>query len=194
MSHFSMEKRLNISVDLDSTLARTMDSWINELNRRKKSHYRVYDIVDWDLCRLFNISKSEVIDIFDTAVWCNWSFRMIPPTEEGLSEKIRRIKRYGRLDVVTVLPEHQVKYSKRWLSYHGIQYDNFVLAADGKDKIHMPYDVFIDDNPALADNNGKIVLLYDQPWNQNVETGVIRVYSFDQVIQFLDLSYRHLTE
>jgi len=192
MPNLQIKKSLDISIDFDSTLVKTMGLWINELNKRKGTNLKVKNITNWDLYKRFDISKSEELDIFDTAVWNEKNFKKVPPTEGNLPEKIRKIKQYGKVDIVTVLPSHHVKYSKKWLEYYNIPYDNYKLVPEGKRKTDMPYHVFIDDNPRMANNNGKTVLLYDQPWNQSVMDGIIRVYNFDEVIHFFELCYSNL--
>jgi len=192
MPNLRIKKSLNISIDFDSTLVKTMELWINELNKRKGTNFRVNNITNWDLYKRFNISKSEKLDIFDTAVWNKKNFWKVPPTEDNLPAKIREIKKYGKVDIVTVLPPHHVEYSKKWLAHYNIPFDNYQLVPEGKRKTDMPYDVFIDDNPRMTANTEKKVLLYNQPWNQNVRNGIIRVYNFDEVIHFFELCYSHL--
>ena len=57
-------------------------------------------------------------------------------------------------------------------------------------KAHLDYDIFIDDSPIHAlsvSREGKIALLYNQPWNRKVVTkeNLIRVSNLDTVIEHI---------
>ena len=68
---------------------------------------------------------------------------------------------------------------KKWLAQHKIPYDNFVLS---KDKQELGYDFYVEDDPYLSEilPPGKVLFLYDPPYNRNVPQGpnVMRFSSF----------------
>ncbi|MBA4718944.1 MAG: hypothetical protein HRO68_07590 [Nitrosopumilus sp.] len=80
---------------------------------------------------------------------------------------------------------------KKFLKKHKISYNNIIFS---ENKEELDYDTFIDDSPINAIkifDAGKSVLLYNQPWNQDIipkkidMTHLIRVYSLDHAIHIL---------
>lgn len=181
------EKALRrIALDLDSVLADTMHPFIEELSRIKKTQYRKDDIKNWNIDELFGITRLDVLHILNF-IWNDDNWERIPPTEDFLGEKVNALKKYGKVDILTVIPENQVENSKKWLVYHGIPYDNYVRVPEGMKKSDFDYDVFIDDSLSNAEdiaNSGRTVFLYDQPWNRKATFG-IRIRSLSEVTRYL---------
>ena len=61
-------------------------------------------------------------------------------------------------------------------------------------KINEPFDVYVDDNPNLANaiqkTDDKYLLLYDQPWNQKIDNTnkIIRVFNWKDIYTVLTTS------
>jgi len=178
------------AVDLDSVLADTMGLWTTELNRRRGTSFRKDDVVMFDLIQCFGITEHERSDLF-SYVWGDDNWKKIPPTEDLLSEKIQALRKYGKVNVLTVIPENLVENTKKWLSHNRIIYDDYVSVPNGSKKSDYEYDIFIDDSPSNAEqiaNSGKTVFLYDQPWNQKMSNSerIRRIHSISEVIDYLD--------
>jgi hypothetical protein len=123
----------------------------------------------WASWRKFGIDKNQFFQLLDEA-WDDWE--NIPPTEPNLAEKVSRIKSLGSLDVVTGRSKRTVESAKNWLKHHRIPYQRFIRVPGMRDKIHLNYDVYIDDAPELmpliSRNPDMVGILYQRPWNQNV--------------------------
>lgn len=66
-----------------------------------------------------------------------------------------------------------------WLHDHGFEYDGLFVV---RDKTGLGLDLLIDDGPhniERADAAGEMAVVFDRPWNRDVETG--RVYSWSDV-------------
>jgi len=186
-----IENRVHrMAVDFDSVLAETMGLWITELNRRRGTNFRKNDVVLFDLIRCFGIAEYERSELFDY-IWDDDNWKKIPPTEDFLSEKIQALGRYGKVDILTVVPENLVENTKKWLAHNGITYDDYVSVPNELKKSDYEYDIFIDDSPSNAEqiaNCGKTVFLYDQPWNQKMSNSeeIRRIHSISEVIDYLN--------
>lgn len=183
---------VKIALDFDGVLSDTMDRWVNIYNSAvpKHKHHATYsDIDQWNFYKKFDISQDECFDIFSLA-WKNW--RSLKPMERHINLKTETLYELGYVDIVTsVLPEY-IYAVKNWLEMYGVKYNNIVHS---NEKHKLDYDIYIDDserNILNAGKAGKIAVLYNQPWNQDVflfdryisrDIKAIRVYNLDQAIE-----------
>lgn len=159
---------LNIALDFDSVLSDTMISWVNRYNEKFQSSIsKETHILKWEFWNDLGISSEQAFEIFDE-VWSDW--HSLPPTEQDLKEKVEKISDFGTVDIVTEIKDEHLIHIKLWLKEHDIPHGK-LKHAQGK-KAKLDYDYFIDDHPDFAlecSSNGKNCLLYDQPWNKNIE-------------------------
>jgi len=160
---------LRIAVDLDGVLAETMETWCKRANEFLGTSFTLADLDTWAAWRKLGISREQFFQFLDEA-WDDWE--SIPPTEPRLAEKVRKLARSGRIDVVTGRSKETVNSAKSWLAGHKIPYQGFVRVPSWKDKIFLNYDIYIDDAPELMpliSRNPKMLgILYTRPWNRNV--------------------------
>lgn len=159
---------MNIALDVDGVLADVMLCWIEKSNRRR-DRLTKEQITSWDFWRDLGIGGHEFFGELSEC-WRDW--RSVPPTEEGLSEKTRRLSELGRVDIVTAREKSTGGCVRRWLDLHGIVFDGYVEVAAGTLKADLDYDVFIDDSPLNAAafiRKNRPVLLYGQPWNADFD-------------------------
>jgi len=109
-------------------------------------------------------------------------------------EYMQKLNNVFSVDILTVRPERvraQLIHKLNDLGIKkGIHYNNAVFVPydprDAKIKLY-DYDIYVDDNPNLVNatnnDNGKILLLYDQPWNREFvcNHNVIRVHNWKEV-------------
>ena len=178
---------LRIALDLDGVLADTMRLWIKLWRRRTGQMIEFEDLDEWDFWRRLGISEGKFMDVMNDA-WRLW--RIMPPTESSLSDKVRKIKRFGRVDIVTARPRVTERYVLNWLRLHEIPYDEYVWIRSCREKPRLNYDVYIDDSPLIVDGcmrRGRLLILYDRPWNRRVQENihVRRIKSLSQVSEIL---------
>ncbi|MCS6768438.1 MAG: hypothetical protein RMJ59_05005 [Candidatus Nitrosocaldus sp.] len=178
--------RLRIAVDVDGVLADIISVWLAHYNRRNNSSLTKEQIERWDFWKSIGYSADEFYA--ELAVcWNEWL--NVPVMERGMAGSIAMLRRLGRVDIVSAqIASDQVK---RWLEYNNIPYDDYVSVARGADKADLEYDAFIDDSPTNAKRisaMGKLVLLYDQPWNRYIKDDgryIVRVKSMDEAKRVL---------
>ena len=180
----SSTPRLRIAVDLDGVLAETMEAWCRIANERHGTRVKFGDLDSWTSWQKTGITRDEFFQILDQT-WDTW--QDIPPTEPGLSKKVRRVSDLGSVDIVTGRSKHTVESAKLWLAEHRIRYEKFVRVRGWKDKVFLNYDVYIDDAPELmpliSRNPLMIGVLYERPWNREVASmpRVFRVTSWTEI-------------
>ena len=180
---------LRIAVDLDGVLADTMVAFCKILNNRHSTQFTVDSFGRWNAWEIAHITKDEFFRTFDEA-WFDW--KTIPTIEENIGERVRRIRKFGRVDVVTGRSEKTVQPAKAWLKQYQVPYDSFVRTNGTEAKAKRSYDVFIEDSPELmsllASNLDRCGILYTQPWNKNAGTmkRVFRVNQWEQIPAVLE--------
>jgi uncharacterized HAD superfamily protein len=185
---------MRIAVDLDGVLADTIVSFCTILNKRRGTHLAPRSIVQWHAWEIANITKEEFFHTLDEA-WFDWS--TIPPTENNLGSKVGKLKRFGRVDIVTGRSQETVQPAISWLRNQGIPYDTFVRTESTKAKAMLKYDIFVDDAAELmvllATSLDKDGILYSQPWNQHAPSmpKILRVHGWDEIPQSVDSILHH---
>jgi len=178
---------LKIALDVDGVLADVIQSWLI-YNNKIRNNISKDEITNWDFWKKFKINRYDFYEELSTC-WQNWN--TIPPTEENLSEITKNLSNIGQVDIVTARELSTDSFVKNWLKHHDITYHNYVSVIDGPIKADLDYDVFIDDSPLNAIKfleRKKNVLLYSQPWNQNISDSKIqRIFRLSEVVEKLKL-------
>jgi len=174
---------LKIAVDVDGVLADVIVTWLDIYNAEHHNSVTKDEVNHWDFFGRLNIDRVEFDRIFELA-WKNW--RAIPPCETMLSQKVRDLSNLGKVSIVTARSTSSIPSVKAWLSDKMISYDDMIVVDYGPLKSELEFDVFIDDSPLNAKNiaaTGKLVLLFDQPWNRDVSgEGIVRISGFPEAI------------
>lgn len=173
---------MKISLDFDSVLADTMVSWTNKFNKKYNRKLTKNDVKKWEFWHDFNIKKTDSDEIFREA-WEDW--KNLPPTEKHLDQKVAELTKYGTIDVVTSIDESHKNYVQQWLDSKKIKFNELKPT---KDKLSLPYDLFIDDSPSLANEaikKNRSCLVYAQQWNTDIQTSdkVVRINNLTMAIR-----------
>jgi len=169
---------MRLGVDVDGTIADIHKPLIEKISDKYRIQLSKDDITDWNwgpLIRSLGLTGSDCVDMTDEIWATQWS--MVPLTDEHVVAAFSELKAKYTVDIVTSrMVESAVK---KWLAQHEIRYDNFVLS---KDKHELGYDFYVEDDPYLSAilPRGKVLFLYERPYNRNVPQGhnVIRFSSF----------------
>ena len=175
---------MRIAVDLDGVLANTMAAFCRILNKRRSTQFTVESFTQWKAWEIAHISKDDFFRTLDQA-WFQW--QTIPATEENLSDKVKLLRVFGKVDIVTGRSEQTISHANLWLQAHHISYDDFIRTDSTKAKAKLNYDVYIDDSadlmPLIASRLDSHGVLYSQPWNRGAPDmpRVFRVERWKQI-------------
>lgn len=189
------EKKIEIAVDVDGVLLDTMITFCEIYNEvysgskgfKSKSKE---DVTSWQFNHDWNLPDTALWHIFDLIAE---QLLFVPFVDPHASVVMRKLRRKFIVDIVTARKEKDKGELVAKLHKHrimeGVNYDalHTVDRHDFNVKLDMCYNIYIDDNPNLVENikqhEDKLLLLYDQPWNQNCicSDNVIRVKNWREV-------------
>lgn len=196
---------VRIALDIEGVLADPHAAFLDEYNDQYGTDFTVDDITEWGFGRVrdhfADATGHDSLEAFlhgvdgefdgfldiSAAYWEAYTDQdapdRMPPLEPDIGRYIddlhTALQETGldyQIDVVTAR-EGVDDQLQTWLADHGIregaEYTDFVVSDD---KHELPYNVYIDDNPWLAealtadDYQDNVLLLYDRPYNQDVAT------------------------
>lgn len=179
---------MRIAIDLDGVLANSMKTWLKIWYEETGQLMKFEELNEWFFWRKLGIDEETFVRILNKA-WIRWI--EIPPTEDDIDGKVYKLKTLGSVDIVTARPKSTKEYALKWLNYYKISFDKYVWTRNSLAKAKLRYDVYIDDSPSMIEaleNTGKLLLLYAQPWNRDVQEkeNVKIVKNLDEAYLFLN--------
>ncbi|MFX1497075.1 MAG: hypothetical protein ACFFBH_06090 [Promethearchaeota archaeon] len=184
-----------VAVDIDGVLLDVMITYCKTFNRLYNTNYKKSDVKNWEFFRDWNISEKEAFKVF-YKVYEN-SIE-IPFIDKDAPKILKDLNLNYNVYIVTARQAKFKDPTLEKLKSHGIKKNIhykklFFLEPRPYDvKLKHDFDIYIDDSPNLANSIKKmkmrLLLLFDQPWNQNVdsEDNVIRVYNWNEIYDFLN--------
>ncbi|MFX1495666.1 MAG: hypothetical protein ACFFBZ_15385 [Promethearchaeota archaeon] len=185
---------MRIAVDIDGVLLDIMVTYCKIFNKKNKTNYQKKDVKNWEFFRDWKISEQEAYEIFYEIYEDSTLVPFIDANAPSIMEKLNKIH---EVFIVTARqPKYRIPILKKLISHNvrrNIQYQDLILLHPKPYdiKLRESFDIYIDDNPNLVDPikrlKGRILLLYDQPWNQNVkiERNIRRVFNWNDIHQFI---------
>ena len=181
---------MRISVDIDGVLLDLVGQVCRIYNEQHNADYSKKDVSQWEFFRDWNISEESMYEIFNLA-YQNSAYTSL--VDDGAPCVLKELNRTYNVDLVTARDEQYKKELLARLSSlnikMGAHYENLihVKTKPYDAKLGLNYDLYIDDNPNLAQPlefyENKTLLLYDQPWNQktNEKFNIIRVNNWNHI-------------
>lgn len=138
-----------IALDVEAVLAELHGLFLTEYNNRHGTAFRQSDITSWNWVR-DKVDYDEFISITDD-IWTTHR-ENVPATEQGLSETVAKLTDHPLTTVDIVTGRTGVEDAmQEWLAYHNITGHRTFISTN-KSKATFDYDIYIDDNPLLADD------------------------------------------
>lgn len=174
-----MKKNSKIAVDFDGTLAKT-SCFICELINFKTGHNHTYkDINKWNYWQEVGLEKE---------FWAAYDFMdkkgrlSLEPYDEYTIPCLREMssQKGDSVDIVTANNQSAKSHIEDWIKYKGVYKAsplNLNVVCLGrvscKEKLELDYDIYIDDNPNMAQEISnfpkKFLFLANAPWNKDIK-------------------------
>ena len=193
---------MRIAVDIDNVLADLHTRFLELVNKDFGTHYKYDDVTEWntwDCLPVFKempnraAAKALAWRYFDLA-WLSPEKMPQVPGAWMAHFLLWSMRDTPVIDLVTSRRWESAPDVIRWLKLNDLTgYFRALVIMDafsGRSKAALDYDLFIDDNPHLAKDieayPQKKLLLFDQPWNQHIDTGgesnVVRLPSWSALV------------
>lgn len=188
-----------LAIDADGTIFRTMSLVCGLVNIKKGTNYTYKDITSWDFWKKEGLEKEfwEVYDLMD-----NSDLRLnLRPYDLDTVDVLKSISLIIKqpLDILTCNHEKAAQSIKDWfVSWKNRSPEVNVICigrADSKEKLELPYDIYIDDSPHMADiikdYPDKQMILMNAPWNKEIKNTnqINRAENWNEVYMLI---YNHI--
>ena len=166
VTHVEPDHKIILGVDLDSTLAKIDQPWLDRLNRRFDKRYRDTDWTDWNFEFLSPAERDEMFILFTPDIY--ESAQAYPFAPEAIA-KLAGISGL-ELKCVTSSPSQNesafIQAKHKWIKRHIPELSDSILFTNKKSGIGLT--VLVDDAPHHFQGSDFIPILVERPWNKNV--------------------------
>lgn len=176
---------MKIGIDIDDVIVEFARVYLIKYTEKYGKEFDFENLFSFNLWEPLKISKEEDFSLADE-YYDSSDFENIPLLEKA-KESILELSKYHELIFITSRP---LKIKEKTLSYlnkhfsginHNIFFTNDIFKNQIKSKVEVRIqenvDFMIEDNKDYAlscANNGINIILFDKPWNKNIEHENIR--------------------
>ena len=183
---------MKIAVDIDGVLLDIVISFCEIFNERYKTQYSKEDVTNWEFFNDWNITEEEAFGIF-FQIYKNTMD--VPFIDKSAPKYMKNLNTEHDVYILSARTSEYKSQIKEKLDFHNIKkgehYNELILVHHKPydQKKNYKFDIYIDDNPHLAEtikkSKERYLLLYDQPWNQNFicKNNIIRVHNWKEVYE-----------
>ncbi len=166
------QKQLRVALDVDQVLVNAFEAAMQLINETRGEHHTMTELTDYPRKggTIFGIPYEEWTGFYERAWAERWSVMQRLVDEAAIAT----LMQHYAVDLVTSRGDDSVAFLKGWLgaNYPNLKF-NIVVSKKGSDKAELPYDIYIDDAPRLANSisgkGGKMVFMVRWPHNAQLE-------------------------
>jgi len=181
---------MKIMLDLDGVVWDIMGIFVEIYNEKFNENVKYEDINGW---WFFDYEKWKVVYPLTLPRIMEY-----PVFEHYVDTYIYDMNISHDVTILTAEANPVVVLKNKLYSLHifeGTHYDKIITVDPNENKLNYEADIYIDDNPNMAEkmyeHPDRILLLLNQPWNQGFEDekseNVWRVYSWDDIKLSIDI-------
>lgn len=174
-----------VGIDYDCVLFNTTEVWIEIYNEITNSNLTMGDFLFWDVSKTI---PEKDIDLFYNILHTKELWDRVRPLEYSV-DILNNINKKFDVYIVTATDYRSVdiKVSKL-LKYYPFINQKQVITCYNKQLVNV--DVLIDDNIDNLLNGSYKKILFDYPWNRNIddfESDISRVYNWNDIGRLLNI-------
>ncbi len=162
-----MENKPILGIDIDGTLADTMEQWLSYYRKEFDVVVSKEDIIVYNMSMVFpGITYDKMKEYFERA-WKSWEEILPVPTTDEIN-KINSLSRKYRVEIVTST-WGEIGNIKKWLEKYNIKYHALIFVKNPDEKPNY-CDILIDDKEGNIEKmvkNNKDGILLLQPWSMD---------------------------
>lgn len=162
-----MKNQTIVGIDIDGTLADTMEMWLSLYKKEFNVVVSKDDIVIYNMSKVFpEITYEKMREYFEKA-WKHWEEIIPIPSKEEI-EKINSLDKKYRIEIVTST-WGEIGNIKKWLEKYNIKYHALIFVKNSDEKPNY-CDILIDDKASNIEKmieNNKDGILLEQPWSMD---------------------------
>lgn len=193
----STEDTLQVAIDLDDVTVDFFQGVIDSMYREFDVLILKEDVVTWDdnPVKLFDWKSWGYKSWWDWMRQRDWLWATFPAVP-GAIGGIHRIRAAGHyVECVTSKPSWAEPMVQKWLGKWRPDFNRVTIVDLDHPKHEVsPADILVDDKPDnilgwVASADDRLGILYDQPWNRDMEMGerMVRARSWQEVVESIDL-------
>jgi 5'(3')-deoxyribonucleotidase len=184
------EEKPKIAIDIDETLASTMQVIIKEFNSKTGSRYTIEEMDDWNkgIDKIFG-NYENFLKFYNYV----WEYKIDEIASNVSKELLSELAKHYDIVIISNRPKEDEKSRRKWLEKHfeGIKFE-VKMVEDVYDKLNKEYSIIIDDASPVAEkfekeneDKGRVFLLVAKPWNTKLKTNkAIRVNNTEEAIKY----------
>lgn len=164
---------MKIAVDVDGVLLDAIEIFCSLYNEKHNTHYTHNNVQNWGFYEDWGISEKEFWKHFQEVAK---HIEEYPPIDENIAGAVMfLLNRAHKVDILTNALAEPEKIKERLAEFdirQGKEYEEFIKNTEKFDKAEQDYDIYVDDNPNLADKiigTDKYLVLFRQNWNRNIK-------------------------
>jgi len=179
-------RKLTILVDMDGTIEDLLSVWVKRLNSQFGRNVKIEDITSWDMSLAYpGLTDDELQGpTYDDSIW-----EEVQPIKDA-SLVLEKLKNKGHDIIIVTASPYQSLDSK--MRNHLFKYFPFIKWRDVIITSHKELvsgDVLIDDGLHNILNTNAIRVLFDAPYNRDVDdekNKIHRVYNWLEIEKLID--------
>ena len=176
---------MRIGLDIDSVVCESMPVILAEVERVTGIHFEKSYITEYD----------QIVGNFSLGLIIRDLYKQRPSVLHDMEPVVGAVEGIAKLaenhEIIFITSRHNatIPVTEAWIRHHFGKYPIF-HTGPSEDKCNNEIDLLIDDGPKFAvefASRGHDVLLFDQPWNQDVKDTryITRVKSWDDILRLI---------
>lgn len=177
---------MTILVDMDDTIEKLLEAWVNRANEKYHRNVSLDEITDWNVSAPYSgISKEEIYGvIYEPGFWTG--IKPIP----GAPEALKHFMDEGhRVYIVTATEIEHVEEKMKHLLFRYFPFITWEQVIITSRKQLICGDVLIDDGIHNLEGGSYRKILFTAPHNRFYDAeanGMTRVHTWDEVVRIID--------
>lgn len=184
---------MKIGLDMDEVIVEFVKSFLDYYNGLKKTDFKYSQWTSYNFWEIFGGTKEEAIALVDRFHHSDNFDKM--NLVEGCREGIEELARTNELCIITARP---IKFREKTNFFMKQYFSDFPMKIFYSNDFHDQHnfgksdicaqqgvDIFVEDNLNYAlscSQKGIRTILFDKPWNQYNENGLIRLKNWGEIV------------